>query len=112
MTGRAPRVPRPRDARSGAGATGARHGDGDDLSRWRGRATDPDADRSRAEDSSPEAVTGCAPAAGCCCAGCCAAPAGARAGGGAAAGAERRRDVRAVPGHARHRQGHRAAAGR
>ncbi|WP_225854033.1 ABC transporter ATP-binding protein [Micromonospora sp. AMSO31t] len=26
------------------------------MSRWRGRATDPDADRSRAEDSSPEAV--------------------------------------------------------
>ncbi|MCZ7435495.1 ABC transporter ATP-binding protein [Micromonospora sp. WMMC241] len=27
------------------------------MSRWRGRATDPDADRSRAEDSSPAAVT-------------------------------------------------------
>ncbi|WP_435796220.1 ABC transporter ATP-binding protein [Micromonospora chersina] len=27
-----------------------------DLARWRGRAVDPDADRSRAEDSSPEAV--------------------------------------------------------
>ncbi|MEU5940670.1 ABC transporter ATP-binding protein [Micromonospora sp. NPDC047548] len=27
-----------------------------DLSRWRGQATDPDADRSRAEDTSPEAV--------------------------------------------------------
>ncbi|MEV4492339.1 ABC transporter ATP-binding protein [Micromonospora coxensis] len=39
----APRVPRPR-----AGAA--------DLTRWRGRATDPDADRSRAEDTSPEAV--------------------------------------------------------
>ncbi|MEH0845294.1 ABC transporter ATP-binding protein [Micromonospora sp. CPCC 205711] len=32
-------------------------GDGpEDLSRWRGVATDPDADRSRAEDTSPEAV--------------------------------------------------------
>ncbi|SBV29708.1 ABC-type multidrug transport system, ATPase and permease component [Micromonospora krabiensis] len=29
---------------------------GDELTRWRGQATDPDADRSRAEDSSPEAV--------------------------------------------------------
>ncbi|MEU1809966.1 ABC transporter ATP-binding protein [Micromonospora aurantiaca (nom. illeg.)] len=42
---------------NGNGTTGARHGDGEDLSRWRGRATDPDTDRSRAEDSSPAAVT-------------------------------------------------------
>ncbi|OKJ44170.1 ABC transporter [Micromonospora sp. TSRI0369] len=73
MTGGAPRVPRPRDAprdtgartaghRKSHGATGARDDDAnrtggrEDLSRWRGRATDPDADRSRAEDSSPAAV--------------------------------------------------------
>ncbi|MFI7604137.1 ABC transporter ATP-binding protein [Micromonospora sp. NPDC049366] len=31
-------------------------GTGDELTRWRGRATDPDADRSHAEDASPEAV--------------------------------------------------------
>ncbi|MBO4208514.1 ABC transporter ATP-binding protein [Micromonospora echinofusca] len=31
--------------------------DGPDLTRWRGRATDPDADRSTAEQLSPEAVT-------------------------------------------------------
>ncbi|SCF13809.1 ABC transporter ATP-binding protein [Micromonospora mirobrigensis] len=31
-------------------------GDAAELARWRGRATDPDADRSRAEDGSPEAM--------------------------------------------------------
>lgn len=41
------RIPRPRHPPSG---------DGVDLSRWRGRATDPDADRSRAEDTTPEAM--------------------------------------------------------
>ncbi|WP_425413062.1 ABC transporter ATP-binding protein [Micromonospora citrea] len=35
---------------------GAAHPGGADLTRWRGMATDPDADRSRAEDTSPEAV--------------------------------------------------------
>ncbi len=40
------RVPRPRSAPD----------DEPDLTRWRGRATDPDADRSRAEDAAPEAV--------------------------------------------------------
>ncbi|MFC0006984.1 ABC transporter ATP-binding protein [Micromonospora siamensis] len=35
---------------------GAAAGDAAELARWRGRATDPDADRSRAEDASPEAV--------------------------------------------------------
>ncbi|MBY8874356.1 ABC transporter ATP-binding protein/permease [Micromonospora sp. PLK6-60] len=35
--------------------TGDREGAAE-LARWRGRATDPDADRSRAEDASPEAV--------------------------------------------------------
>ncbi|MFC4146135.1 ABC transporter ATP-binding protein [Micromonospora mangrovi] len=41
-----PSVPAPRRAPD----------DGPDLDRWRGRATDPDADRSRAEDATPEAV--------------------------------------------------------
>ncbi|ATO16515.1 ABC transporter [Micromonospora sp. WMMA2032] len=53
MTGRVPRVPRPR----GGTTNGVRVDPDADLSRWRGRATDPDADRSRAEDSSPAAVT-------------------------------------------------------
>ncbi|MGC5021700.1 ABC transporter ATP-binding protein [Micromonospora sp. DT47] len=48
-----PRLPRPRapaeDGPAGGGPAG-------DLSRWRGVATDPDADRSRAEDTSPEAM--------------------------------------------------------
>ncbi|MEU6075649.1 ABC transporter ATP-binding protein [Micromonospora sp. NPDC047074] len=35
---------------------GAAHPDGTGLTRWRGIATDPDADRSRAEDTAPEAV--------------------------------------------------------
>ncbi|WMF04636.1 ABC transporter ATP-binding protein [Micromonospora robiginosa] len=75
MTRRGARVPPPRGpaARHAAATSDAagraasdcdaagRDADGRDadagLARWRGRATDPDADRSRAEDSSPEAVT-------------------------------------------------------
>ncbi|MFU8871901.1 ABC transporter ATP-binding protein [Micromonospora sp. SL4-19] len=57
-----PRVPRPRAApdldrsrRPDDVDLGGRDEDVD-FSRWRGRATDPDADRSRAEDNAPEAV--------------------------------------------------------